>query len=86
MAAKLGQPVIVENNAGAGTAIGAGQVAHSAPDGYTMLISSNTTFTINPALKSKLPYDPLTSPSSRSASWVPRHWCCWPTRPCRPTR
>ena len=61
MGARLGQQVLVENRAGAGTAIGAGQVAQSAPDGYTLLISSNTTFTINPALKSKLPYDPLTS-------------------------
>ncbi|WP_418316139.1 Bug family tripartite tricarboxylate transporter substrate binding protein [Piscinibacter sakaiensis] len=61
MGARLGQQVLVENRAGAGTAIGAGQVAQSAPDGYTLLISSNTTFTINPALKAKLPYDPLTS-------------------------
>ncbi|MCB2000717.1 MAG: tripartite tricarboxylate transporter substrate binding protein, partial [Rhodoferax sp.] len=61
MAAKLGQPVIVENKAGAGTTIGAAAVANAAPDGYTMLISSNTTFTINPALKSQLPYDPLKS-------------------------
>jgi len=58
---RLGQPVVVENKAGAGTAIGAGQVAQAAPDGYTLLISSNTTFTVNPALKSKLPYDPLAS-------------------------
>ena len=61
MAQRLGQPVLVDNKAGAGTAIGAGQVAQAAPDGYTLLISSNTTFTVNPALKSKLPYDPLTS-------------------------
>ncbi len=55
---RLGQPVIVENKAGAGTAIGAAFVAKSAPDGYTLLISSNTTFTVNAALKSSLPYDP----------------------------
>ena len=57
MGQRLGQTVIVDNRAGAGTAIGAGAVAHAAPDGYTLLISSNTTFTVNPALKSKLPYD-----------------------------
>jgi tripartite-type tricarboxylate transporter receptor subunit TctC len=55
---RLGQPVVVENKAGAGTAIGATAVARSAPDGYTLLISSNTTFTINAALKQALPYDP----------------------------
>ena len=57
MGQRLGQSVIVDNKAGAGTAIGAGAVAQAAPDGYTLLISSNTTFTVNPALKSKLPYD-----------------------------
>jgi len=57
MGQRLGQTVIVDNRAGAGTAIGAGAVAQAAPDGYTLLISSNTTFTVNPALKSKLPYD-----------------------------
>ncbi len=55
---RLGQSVIVENKAGAGTAIGAQAVARANADGYTLLISSNTTFTVNPALKSKLPYDP----------------------------
>jgi tripartite-type tricarboxylate transporter receptor subunit TctC len=57
MGQRLGQTVIVDNKAGAGTAIGAGAVAQAAPDGYTLLISSNTTFTVNPALKNKLPYD-----------------------------
>lgn len=56
-----GATVVVENRAGAGTAIGAGVVARAAADGYTLLISSNTTFTLNPALKSNLPYDPLKS-------------------------
>ncbi|HEX6707244.1 MAG TPA: tripartite tricarboxylate transporter substrate binding protein [Albitalea sp.] len=58
---RLGQTVIVDNKAGAGTAIGAGAVAQAAPDGHTLLISSNTTFTINPALKLRLPYDPQKS-------------------------
>ena len=55
---RLGQTVVVENKAGAGTAIGATAVARSVPDGYTLLISSNTTFTVNAALKLSLPYDP----------------------------
>jgi tripartite-type tricarboxylate transporter receptor subunit TctC len=53
--------VIVDNKAGAGTVIGVGAVAQAAPDGYTLLISSNTSFTINPALRAKLPYDPIRS-------------------------
>jgi len=56
-----GATFVVENRAGAGTAIGAGAVARAAADGYTLLISSNTTFTLNPALKPSLPYDPLKS-------------------------
>jgi tripartite-type tricarboxylate transporter receptor subunit TctC len=58
MSKNLGQPVVVENKAGAGTVIGAAEVAQAQADGYTLLISSNTTFTVNPAIKAKLPYDP----------------------------
>jgi tripartite-type tricarboxylate transporter receptor subunit TctC len=58
---RLGQPVVVENKAGAGTVIAAGFVAQSPADGHTLLISSNTTFTVNPALRPKLPYDPQKS-------------------------
>ncbi len=61
IAAKLGQPVIIENRAGAGTAIGAAYVARSTPDAYTLLISSGSTFTVNPAINQKLPYDPIES-------------------------
>ena len=56
-----GSTVVVENKAGAGTAVGAQAVAQAAPDGYTLLTSSNTTWTMNPALKAKLPYDPIKS-------------------------
>ena len=59
MSKSLGQPVVVENKAGAGTVIGAAEVAQAQADGYTLLISSNTTFTVNPAIKAKLPYDPV---------------------------
>ena len=57
----LGQPVIVENRPGAGTAIGAAHVANAKPDGYTLLLSANSTFTLNPALIPKLGYDAATS-------------------------
>jgi tripartite-type tricarboxylate transporter receptor subunit TctC len=59
MEQRLGKPVVVDNKAGAGTIIGAQAVAQAPADGYTLLISSNTTFTINAALRSKLPYDPV---------------------------
>lgn len=58
---ELGQPFVIENRAGAGTIIGAGHVAKSAPDGHTLLVSSGTTFTVNPAIRSNLPYDPVKS-------------------------
>jgi tripartite-type tricarboxylate transporter receptor subunit TctC len=58
---QLGQTVIVDNRPGAGTAIGAAAVANAKPDGYTLLLSSNSTFTLNPVLQHKLPYDPVKS-------------------------
>jgi tripartite-type tricarboxylate transporter receptor subunit TctC len=58
---RLGQPVVIDNRAGAGTIVGAGYVANAAPDGYTLLVSSGTTFTVNPAINQKLPYDSLKS-------------------------
>jgi tripartite-type tricarboxylate transporter receptor subunit TctC len=55
----LGATVIVENKPGAGTALGAGQVAKSEPDGYTLLMATSTTLAINKTLYKKLPYDPV---------------------------
>jgi tripartite-type tricarboxylate transporter receptor subunit TctC len=55
---RLGQQVVVENRAGAGTIIGGEVVARSAPDGYTLLMGVVTLAT-NPALYKKLPYDAL---------------------------
>ena len=54
----MGQPVVVENKAGASGAIGSEAVAKSAPDGYTLLLGATTTHGINPAFNPKsLPYD-----------------------------
>ncbi|XAH26285.1 tripartite tricarboxylate transporter substrate binding protein [Xylophilus sp. GW821-FHT01B05] len=58
---RMGQPVVVENRGGAGTIIGASYVAKAAPDGYTLLISSGSTFTVNPAINPHLPYDAVKS-------------------------
>ncbi len=52
----LGQPIVVENRAGANTAIGAEIVARAPADGHTLLIIAPS-FTINPYARSKLPYD-----------------------------
>lgn len=54
----IGQPVVVENRAGAGGNIGADAVAKSPADGYTLLMSSGGTVSINPHLYSKMPFDP----------------------------
>jgi len=55
----LGQPVIVENRAGAGGTLGSGVVARAAPDGYTVLLGSVATHAIAPGLYRKLAYDAL---------------------------
>lgn len=54
----LGQPVVVENRAGAGGGVGAEFAARAAPDGYTLLIGSNGPLTVNPFVNPNLPYDP----------------------------
>src|SRR3954447_16632958 len=59
MSEDFGQPVVIENRPGADTAIGAVQVAHAAPDGYTLLAAMDTTLVLNPATKTSLPYDPF---------------------------
>lgn len=55
----LGQPVVVENRAGAGGGIGAEVVARATPDGYTLLSGSNGPLTVNPFVQAKIPYDTL---------------------------
>ena len=53
------QPVVVDNRAGAGGMIAAQVAARSAPDGYTVLITTNTTQSANEFLFKKMPYDPV---------------------------
>jgi tripartite-type tricarboxylate transporter receptor subunit TctC len=58
LAARVGQPVIVENRPGAGGVIGAEAAAKAPPDGYTILSAGNFLFT-TAALRAKMPYDPV---------------------------
>src|SRR5262245_18759492 len=55
---QLGQQVVIENRAGAGTMIGSEVVARAAPDGYTLLLGIST-LAINPSMYKKVPYDAL---------------------------
>ena len=60
MSQELGQPIVVENKAGAGGAIGAAEGARAAPDGYTLSVATDTTMAVLPACRPKdLPYNPI---------------------------
>ncbi|MCX7142756.1 MAG: tripartite tricarboxylate transporter substrate binding protein [Proteobacteria bacterium] len=59
LAEQMGQPVVVENRAGASAIIGSEFVAKSAPDGYTLLLGNVGSMTIHPFLYPNLPYDPI---------------------------
>ena len=56
MGKALGQPVIVDNKPGANGAIGVGEVARAAPDGYTLLVTNSSSITINPQIYKKITY------------------------------
>jgi len=55
----LGQPVVIENRAGAGGSIGMAEIARSAGDGLTFGVATLSTHGVNPAVYAKLPYDPI---------------------------
>ena len=57
LTAGLGQPVVVENRGGAGGVVGVETAAKAPPDGYTMLLISSDTYTVNAGLFAKPPYD-----------------------------
>jgi len=59
LGAALGQRLVVENRVGAVGAIGASAVARAQPDGYTLLVGTNSTHGSNPALLATMPYDPI---------------------------
>ena len=55
----LGQPIVIDNKAGASGMVGAEAVARSAPDGYTLLLGNIASLAINVGIYPKMPYDPL---------------------------
>lgn len=57
--AALGQPIVIENRDGAGGMLAAETVAHANPDGYTLLLTSNSTHSAAPGLFKHVPYDPI---------------------------
>lgn len=59
MSEQMNQAVVVENRAGANGLVGAGAVAQSAPDGYTILLTDRGALGVNPSLYKQMPYDPL---------------------------
>ena len=59
LAARLGQPVLIENKVGASGNIGTEMVAKSAPDGYTLLLAYDGTMVVNPHVFAKIPFDTL---------------------------
>jgi len=72
----LGQPIIIENRAGAGSSIAADNVAKSAPDGYSVLIASPASISVNPALNPKLNYRPSDLLPITKVSAAAQQICC----------
>jgi tripartite-type tricarboxylate transporter receptor subunit TctC len=70
IAEPLGQPVLIDNRAGAAGAIGSEVVAKAEPDGYTLLMGSTTVISVNPALQ-KLPYKPTDFSPITMVAFVP---------------
>lgn len=68
---RFGHQVVVDNRGGASTIIGADAVAKSAPDGYTLLLATATTLSINPHVYAKLPYSLNDFAPITSATYVP---------------
>ncbi|WP_280179134.1 tripartite tricarboxylate transporter substrate-binding protein, partial [Rhizobium sp. 18055] len=57
LSSELGVPVVVDNKGGAGGAMGSVYVARAKPDGYTLIVTSQSTHVVNPAVNPNLPYD-----------------------------
>src|SRR6478736_404735 len=71
LATLFGQPVVIDNKAGAGGVVGADLVAKSKPDGYTLLLGSSSTQVTGPLLMTNAPYDPVKDFTLFTIGFVP---------------
>ena len=83
LSAVLGQPVVIDNKAGAGGVLGADLVAKSKPDGYTLLLGSSSTQVTGPLLMPNPPYHPVKDFTLFIIGFVPMVISCNPTLPAR---
>jgi tripartite-type tricarboxylate transporter receptor subunit TctC len=79
----LGQPVVIDNKAGAGGVVGADLVAKSKPDGYTLLLGSSSTQVTGPLLMPNAPYHPVQDFTLFIIGFVPMMISCNPAVPAR---
>ena len=83
LSAILGQPVVIDNKAGAGGTVGADLVAKSRPDGYTLLLGSSSTQVTGPLLLPNPPYHPVKDFTLFIIGFVPMVISCNPGLPAR---
>jgi len=83
LSALLGQPVVIDNKAGAGGILGADLVAKSRPDGYTLLLGSSSTQVTGPLLMPNPPYHPVKDFTLLIIGFVPMVISCNPELPAR---
>jgi len=82
LAESLGQQVVVENRPGANSILACELTAKSAADGYTLLLASSASHSINPALYAKLPYDPIRDFTAvTQLAWAPNVLVVHPSVP-----
>ena len=81
LSALLGQPVVIDNKAGAGGIVGADMVAKSKPDGYTMMLGSSSTQVTSPLLMPNAPYHPVKDFTLFIIGFVPMVIACNPELP-----
>jgi tripartite-type tricarboxylate transporter receptor subunit TctC len=79
----LGQPVVIDNKAGAGGVLGADLVAKARPDGYTLLLGSSSTQVTGPLLMPNAPYDPVKDFTLFIIGYVPMVISCTPNVPAK---